>query len=189
MAIVRWEPARDFASLQQDVNRVFSSFFDPSAPNTPAGASRWIPPVDLEELEDSFLLVADLPGVAADDVAIDVEGDVLTLSGARTRRSTSASSTVRAERGHGSFRRQLTLPEGVDADRITARFDRGVLEVEVPKPVKPRPRRVSIQVGGSDPIIDGDRRSGDRDDQDDDGAGTTASPPRGGSPEPAGAVA
>ncbi|MEV4419918.1 Hsp20/alpha crystallin family protein [Patulibacter sp. NPDC049589] len=144
MTIVRWEPARDFASLQQDVNRVFASFFDPSTTNASAGS--WIPPVDLEELDDSFLLIADLPGVAEDDVAIDVEGDTLTLSGARTRARSKGARAVRTERGSGAFQRRLTMPEGVDADEITATFDRGVLEIRIPKPAKSQPRRVSIQV-------------------------------------------
>jgi len=181
MAIVRWEPAGDVASLQQDVNRVFASFFDPRTSGT--DTARWIPPVDLEELDESFLLVADLPGVSEDDVAIDVEGDVLTLSGARTRPAHQDGRAVRHERGHGTFRRTLTLPEGVDAEQITASFDRGVLEVRVPKPVRSRPRRVSIQVGGAPRTIDG------QDDGGGDDAGTPASTPRGGSPEPAGAAA
>jgi HSP20 family protein len=153
MAIVRWEPVRDFAALQQDVNRVFSSFFDPATQE--GSAARWIPPVDLEELEDAYLLVADLPGVPEDDVAIDVEGDVLTLSGARTRQAHEGGRTIRSERGAGSFRRQLTLPDGVDADRITATYDRGVLRIRVPKPAAAKPRRVSIQVGETPATIEG----------------------------------
>lgn len=146
MTIVRWESARDLGSLQREVDRVFSSFLEPSANRS--AAARWIPPIDLEELEDSYLLSVDLPGVSEDDVAIDVEDDVLTLSGARSRtRTTDEARAVRSERGHGSFRRRLTLPEGVDPERIVASFDRGVLEVRVPKPEQARPRRVSIQVG------------------------------------------
>lgn len=185
MTIVRWEPARgDFGSLQQEVNRVFSSFFEPTAGGAPA--ARWTPAVDLLEQEDAFLLVADLPGVSEDDVAIDVEGDVLTLSGARTvhRGVTKEHGAIRAERGHGSFRRRLTLPEGVDPEQITAAFDRGVLEVRVPKPVRSRPRRVSIQVGSTPRTIDS--RS---EDEGGDDAGTPAAAPRGGAPEPAGAGA
>ncbi|MEV4418691.1 Hsp20/alpha crystallin family protein [Patulibacter sp. NPDC049589] len=182
MAIVRWEPARDVASLQQDVNRVFASFVGPSASST--STARWIPPVDLEEMDESFLLVADLPGVAADDVAIDVEGDVLTLSGARVRSRRDGAETVRSERGYGTFERRLTLPEGVDPEGITASFDRGVLEIEVPKPAKARPRRVSIQVGSTPRTIDGGH-----DDSGGEDAGAPARAPRGGSPEPAGAAA
>ncbi len=179
MAIVRWEPVRDFAALQQDVNRVFSSFFDPAAPN--GGAGQWTPAVDLEELQDAYLLVVDLPGVPEDDVAIDVEGDVLTLSGARTRQAREGGRTIRAERGTGSFRRQLTLPDGVDAERITATYDRGVLEIRVPKPAAAKPRRVSIQVGESPRTIEG------RDGAEDAGRATddaSAAP----EPQPAGAA-
>lgn len=160
MTIVRWESARDLGSLQREVDRVFSSFLDPAG--TRKTAPRWIPPIDLEELEDSFLLSVDLPGVSEDDIAIDVEDDVLTLSGARDRaRSADGSRAVRTERGHGAFRRRLTLPEGVDADRIVASFDRGVLEVRVPKPERATPRRVAIQVGSARPAIDGaDARGG-----------------------------
>ena len=153
MAIVRWEPARELGSLQQEVNRVFSTFFDPAVSNTP----RWTPAVDLIEREGSFVLVADLPGIAEDDIAIEVEGDTLTLSGARTLHDETRREhgVIRAERAAGQFRRTLTLPEGVDADRITASFDRGVLEVSIPKPEQAKPRRVSIEVGRRPDTIEG----------------------------------
>lgn len=161
MTIVRWESARDLGSLQREVDRVFSSFLDPAGTRT--AAPRWSPAIDLEELEDAYLLSVDLPGVSEDDVAIDVEGDVLTLSGARGRiRSADESRAVRSERGHGSFRRRMTLPEGVDPERIVASFDRGVLEVRVPKPEQARPRRVSIQVGSAPRTIEESPAAGAR---------------------------
>lgn len=145
MTIVRWDPTRELGSLQQQVNQVFSTFFDPAS----TGATgRWAPAVDLIEREDVFLLVADLPGVDPADVSIEVEGDVLTLAGKRdVRHGTQKGGFVRAERAAGAFRRQLTLPDGVDADAIEAHFDAGVLEVRVPKPEAAKPRRVSIRVG------------------------------------------
>lgn len=153
MATVRWEPAGDALSLRRDIDRVLSSFFDGGPARRPAQG--WVPPIDLVESEDAFVLVADLPGVAADDVAIDVERGVLTLSGARTRAEDRGAGLRRAERSHGSFRRQLSLPDGVDPDEIVASFDRGVLEVRIPKPPKARPRRVSIDVGTTPATIDG----------------------------------
>lgn len=153
MTIVRWEPAGDLGSLQRDINRVLSSFLD--AGPARRSAQGWVPPLDLVESEDAFVLTADLPGVSADDVAIDVERGVLTLSGARTRRDDHGTGLLRAERSHGSFRRQLTLPEGVDPDEIVASFDRGVLEIRIPKPVQARPRRVSIDVGSAPTTIEG----------------------------------
>ncbi|WP_022929202.1 Hsp20/alpha crystallin family protein [Patulibacter americanus] len=167
MAIVRWEPARELGSLQQEVNRVFSTFFDPAVSSTP----RWTPAVDLIEREGSFVLVADLPGMAEDDIAIEVEGDTLTLSGARTLHDETRREhgVIRAERAAGQFRRTLTLPEGVDADRITASFDRGVLEVSIPKPEQAKPRRVSIEVGRRPGTIEGASSAGE-------GAGSAAEP-------------
>lgn len=152
MTVVRWQPARDFGSLQQEVNRVFASFFDPPAATAPA---RWTPAMDLRETEEAFVLSADLPGVAADDVTIDVEGDVLSVSGSRSlERSADDGSTIRSERAFGTFQRRLTLPEGVDAEQIEASFSRGVLEVRIPKPERARPRRVSIQIGNQPKTID-----------------------------------
>lgn len=160
MAIIRWEPARELGSLQQEVNRVFSTFFDPAV----GSASRWTPAVDLVERDGSFVLVADLPGVKPEDVAIEVEGDVLTLSGAREmRREAREGGIVRAERASGAFRRQLQLPEGVDAEAISARFEHGVLEVEIPKPERAKPRRVSIEIAGGAPrTLDAAEGDGER---------------------------
>ena len=155
MALVRWEPVRELSSLQNDVNRLFNTLFD--TPTTGNGARRrWIPAIDLVETEDHFVLKADLPGLTEEDVHIDVDGDVLTVSGERkSEHEDKRDGYVRIERSYGSFRRSLTLPEGVDADAVTASFDRGVLEVSIPKPEQRKPRRVSIQVGSAPAPVEG----------------------------------
>lgn len=159
MALVRWEPAREVASLQNEVNRLFSTFFD--APAQPQGVlRRWIPAMDLVERDDHYLLRADLPGLDESDVAIEVEGDVLTISGERTVEDGSErDGTYRVERASGAFKRSLTLPEGVDAEQIAATFDKGVLEVRVPKPVEQTPRRVTITPGK--PVVEGEAATAD----------------------------
>lgn len=152
MALVHWQPSRDFGSLQQEVNRVFASFFDPPATGAP---TRWNPPMDLHDRGDAFVLAADLPGVSEEDIAIDVEGDVLSVSGSRSLDRTSDDGGVlRTERAFGTFQRRLTLPEGIDPERIEASFDRGVLEVRIPKPEQAHPRRVSIQIGDRPKTLD-----------------------------------
>src|SRR2546430_11526594 len=84
MALVRWEPVRELNSLQQEMNRLFSSFFDtPPAGNGSTPARRWIPAMDLVETEDHYVLTADLPGLGEADIDLEFEGDVLTLSGER----------------------------------------------------------------------------------------------------------
>jgi HSP20 family protein len=106
--------------------------------------------MDLVETEDHFVLRADLPGLGEDDVKLEVEDRVLTVSGERkTEQTEKSEGFYRVERATGAFSRSLTLPKGVDADAVTARFDRGVLEVRIPKPQERKPRRISI--GGSEP--------------------------------------
>jgi HSP20 family protein len=156
MALVRWEPVRELSSLQNDMNRLFNTFFDTPATGN-GGARRWVPAMDLVETDDHFVLKADLPGLSDEDVHIDVEGDVLTVSGERkAEHEDKREGYVRVERSFGAFSRSLTLPEGVDAEAVTARFDHGVLEVRIPKPEQRKPRRVAIQVGAEPAAIEGD---------------------------------
>jgi HSP20 family protein len=157
MALVRWEPARELHTIQQEMNRLFNTFFDAPAGGEGPGtaARRWVPAMDLVETDDHFVLHADLPGLAEGDVKIEVADDVLTVSGER-RFETEAKKDgfYRLERGSGAFARSLTLPEGVDAQAIEASFDKGVLEVRVPKPEQRKPRRVEIAVGAGKPAIE-----------------------------------
>ena len=158
MALVRWEPVRELSSLQSEMNRLFNTFFD--APTTGGngggGARRWVPSMDLVETDDHFVLRADLPGLAEGDVSIELEDNVLTVSGERkTEHEDKKEGFYRMERSFGQFRRSLTLPEGVDADKIAATFDKGVLEVRIPKPEERKPRRVAIQVGDKPAAIEG----------------------------------
>ena len=134
----------------------FNTFFDSP---TVAAARRWTPAADLVEADDHFALTLDLPGLSEDDVTIEVADDLLTVSGERkTVNETKRDGYVRVERGYGSFRRTLRLPEGVDAEAVTASFDKGVLEVRVPKPEQRKPRKVQIGVGGEKPAIEGDAK-------------------------------
>ena len=157
MALVRWEPVRELSSLQNDMNRLFNTFFDaPTAANGGGASGRWIPAMDLVETDEHFVLKADLPGLSDEDVHIDVEDNVLTVSGERkSEHEDKREGYVRVERSYGSFRRSLTLPEGVDADAVSASFDRGVLEVRIPKPEQRKPRRVAIQVGAQPAAVEG----------------------------------
>lgn len=156
MALVRWEPLREMATLQNEVNRLFGTFFDtPTGAVSGNGIRRWMPAMDLVETEDHFVLRADLPGMSEEDVAIEVQDRTLTLSGERRAEHESKDEGYyRLERASGTFARSLTLPEGVDADAIAASFDKGVLEVRIPKPEEVKPRRVSIEVGDAPKTIE-----------------------------------
>jgi HSP20 family protein len=104
--------------------------------------------MDLVEAEDHFVLKADLPGLAEGDVNIEVQDGTLTISGERkAEHEEREKGWYRIERSFGSFHRSLTLPDGVDPDRIDASFADGVLEVHIPKPEERKPRRISISGG------------------------------------------
>src|SRR5213592_4258260 len=113
--------------------------------------------MDLIETDDHFVLRADLPGLSEDDVNIEVEDNVLTVSGERkTEHESTKEGYHRVERAFGAFSRSLTLPEGVDADAVSASFDRDVLEISIPKPEQRKPRKISIGVGNSPRTIESD---------------------------------
>jgi HSP20 family protein len=143
--------------FSREVDRLFDAFFG----NDREQGRRWVPPVDLVEAEDHFVLKADLPGLAEQDVSIEVQDGLLTISGERRAEHESHErGWYRIERSFGSFNRSLTLPEGVDPDAIAASFDRGVLEVRIPKPEQRKPRRVEISAGahngnGGAPAVEG----------------------------------
>ena len=167
MALVRWDPVREIDSLQGEMNRLFSSFFD--TPTSSRGgnggttpARRWIPAMDLVETDEHFVLEADLPGMTENDVNIELENNVLTVSGERkTEHEDKQAGYYRLERAAGTFSRALTLPEGIDPDAVSATFDNGVLEVRIPKPAQAKPRRVQIGVGGAEPkTIESDAPAG-----------------------------
>ena len=129
-----------------DLHRLFDTLFEN---RVSAAQQRWVPSMDLVEAEDHFLLKADLPGLAEEDVAIEVRDNALTISGERkAEHERRERGWYRVERSFGSFSRSLSLPEGVDPGAITASFDRGVLSVTIPKPEQRKPRR--IQIGAED---------------------------------------
>ena len=136
--------------FSREVDRLFDRLFD-----TQSAAQRWAPPMDLVEAEDHYLLKADLPGVSDEDVAIEVENGVLTVTGERkAEHERSERGFYRIERAFGRFQRQLTMPEGIDTDAVTAEFDKGVLSVRIPKPEKVKPRRIAIG-GGDQAAVEG----------------------------------
>ena len=155
MALVRWDPVREIDSLQGEMNRLFSTFFDTPTTRGNGGNGtmrRWIPAMDLVETGEHFVLKADLPGMTENDVNIEIENNVLTISGERkTEHEEKHEGYYRLERATGAFARSLTLPEGIDAEAVSATFDNGVLEVRIPKPAQAQPRKVQIGVGGAAP--------------------------------------
>ena len=102
----------------------------------------WVPTMDVHETTDEYLVLVDLPGVKSEDVTIELNDQVLSISG--TRVPVEAGETQRSERPYGSFVRNLTLPKGVDSDNIVADYSDGVLNLHIPKPAEAKPKRIAI---------------------------------------------
>ena len=148
MTIVRWEPLREFGTLQNEMNRLFNTVFDAPTPGNGGTLRRWMPAMDLVESGDHFVLRADLPGMGEEDIKIELEDGTLTVSGERkAEHEANEEGYYRVERAFGTFSRSLSLPKGVNPDEVSASFDRGVLEVRIPKPEERKPRR--IEIGGA----------------------------------------
>jgi HSP20 family protein len=154
MSIVRWEPFREFTTLQNEMNRLFNTVFEtPSPANGGTTMRRWMPAMDLLETDSHFVLRADLPGMKEDEVKIEFEDGTLTISGERkAEHETKSEGYYRVERAFGSFSRSLTLPKGIDPEAVDASFTDGVLEVRIPKPEERKPRRIEIGSGAQKTI-------------------------------------
>jgi HSP20 family protein len=145
-ALVRWDPARELDSLQSEMNRLFGTFFGARAAD--GDGRRWVPAIDLVETDEHLVLRADLPGLDREDVNVEIKDGVLTISGERKEEHEErADGYHRVERAFGTFSRSLALPDGIDAEKVRADFDKGVLEVRIPKPEERKPHRVQIGAG------------------------------------------
>ena len=171
MALIRWEPAAELNTIQTEMNRLFNSLFDtPARAATGDVTRRWIPAMDLVETGDHYVLRADLPGPLREGLNIELESKrAHDLGRAQGERTDEKGGYRRVERAYGSFSRSLTLPDGVDPEAVEASFDRGVLEVKIPKPEQIKPRKVTISVGsgGDSPeaIVEGTAKLDARDDR------------------------
>jgi len=148
MNLTRWNanPSRDLLNLRDEVDRLFDGVFAaPPQGRRPVDGALFVPPVDIEESEDAFLIRADLPGIPQNDVKVTLTGDTLTLRG--ERRHEVARGLHRSERVHGSFERTFTLGEPVQADGIEAMYRDGVLEIRVPKAEQAKVKEIPIRVG------------------------------------------
>ncbi len=122
--------------------RLLNSFLSPSPASGNGKVTGWWPTLDVHETEGEYVVLLDVPGVKPEDVSIELEQQVLTVSGARA--PFAAGETKHLERPYGSFVRTLTLPRGVESDKIVADYRDGVLEVHVPKPAAVQPKKIPI---------------------------------------------
>jgi HSP20 family protein len=142
-------PYGTFSGIQR-LNSMLDQMFG-SWPLPEGGSSltsAWLPPVDVFEDNDSVKIVAEIPGVRAEDVNVSIENTVLTIRGEKRQQSEDKSDRVhRYERSYGMFERSFVLPATVDPDRIEAQCEHGILTITVPKSERARPRQIEIKGG------------------------------------------
>jgi len=132
MAFAKWDPIRDLLAIQQRLDR-----FAP-------GPSGWIPPIDVHETADEYVITAELPGLNRSDIQIEVGDGRVQISGQRRERDVPCEQYHRVERGHGQFSRTFELPLPVDGERVTADLRDGVLTVICPKATEGSARRIRV---------------------------------------------
>jgi HSP20 family protein len=137
------------STFEQRVSRLFNDALAGwDWPYRESTVASWTPPVDIFEEANEIRILAELPGVSPDDVKISVENNVLTVHGTKHQATEEKSDRVhRYERSYGAFERSFTLPATVDAEKIKARYEHGVLTVTLPKAEKAKPRQIEVAVG------------------------------------------
>jgi HSP20 family protein len=143
MAIVRWDSARELAGMEIDrLNRMFSEFY------SDAFSQAWVPPVDIYETDaHEVVLKAELPEMKREEIGVTFENGILTLKGERkVEKDVKRENFQRIERRYGSFTRSFTLPNTVDASRISASYKDGVLTIRLPQREEAKPKQIAVSV-------------------------------------------
>jgi HSP20 family protein len=144
MNVTRYEPWVLMNRLQRDLDRLFNQ---PGQDETQQAIVDWVPPVDIREHDDQFVLHADLPGVDPKNIDITLEKGVLTIRGRRDLEARDEKAGYRrVERVTGEFYRRFSLPDTADSQAVKARFTNGVLEVSIPKQPQVLPRRINVEI-------------------------------------------
>lgn len=140
--VTRWDPFRDLLGIQTDMTRLFDRAYG----GTGGSTQGWVPPLDVAETGDAYRVIVELPGFGADQVDVTVSDGTLTIRGERKFYDDVAEESFhRVERRFGAFQRSISLPSQVQADRIAATFNNGVLTIEVPKAEAVKPRRIQVK--------------------------------------------
>lgn len=149
--VTRWDPFREFSSLQHRLNRLAHKSFNEGSEETLS--TGFSPAVDVYEDEQNITLKIEVPGVDEKDIDIRIENNTLTVHGERKfEKEEKEDNYRRIERQYGSFTRSFTLPTTVDAESVSANYDKGVLKVKLAKKVEAKPKQIKISVGSEKPV-------------------------------------
>src|SRR5271163_1415219 len=149
--LTRFEPFREFSTLQDRINRVFRESYGhgPAGQGEALTTSSFAPPVDVYEDEHTVTLKIEVPGIDEKDIDVRIENNTLTVHGERKfEKEEKEENYRRVERQYGSFTRSFTLPTTVDAEKVSANYDKGVLKIALAKKAEAKPKQIKVNVGG-----------------------------------------
>jgi len=146
MALTKWDPFEELREIQNAINRVFDDTLLRKPRRRRSGElTLWEPPIDIIETKDGYKITAELPGIDKNDVDISVSGNTLTIKAEKKQEKVEEGENYYlSERAYGLFQRQITIPEGVETDKIKASFKNGVLEITLPKGEEAKPKKIKI---------------------------------------------
>lgn len=146
--LTRWEPFREFTSLQDRMNRLLRDTFGPEGREEALTTTGFAPLVDVYEDEHNITLKIEVPGIDEKDIDVRIENNTLTVHGERKfEKEEKEENYRRIERQYGSFTRTFTLPTTVDADKVSAHYDKGVLKIALAKKAEAKPKQIKVNVG------------------------------------------
>ena len=146
MGFEKWNPLGELVSLQDRMNKLLKDALSDAALTNDRSGVTWSPPVDFFETDDSFYVVAELPGMQSEDIDVQIDDNSLLLSGTRGEGDKKEREYFRKERFHGSFQRKFSLPAEVRMDSIDAKFKHGVLEIKLPKSAQAGGKSLKVQI-------------------------------------------
>jgi len=148
MTVVRWDPFRNIAALQDRINRLFEDAFPHKGDEEEdLSVCAWRPLVDIFDTNEGIAMQVDLPGVKKDDVSVEVKNNMLTIQGLRqVESSVGDEKYYRRERTCGTFQRSFALRYPIAPESIKASFKNGVLTIHIPKPEEEKPKKVSVSI-------------------------------------------
>jgi len=146
--LTRWDPFREFSSLQDRMNRLFRESYGPEGREESLTTSTFAPAVDVYEDEHNVNLKIEVPGIDEKDIDVRIENHVLTVHGERKfEKDEKEENFRRVERHYGSFTRTFTLPSTVDSEKVSANYDKGILKITLPKKAEAKPKQIKVNVG------------------------------------------
>jgi len=147
--LTRWDPFREFVTLQDRMNRLFRDSFGPEGKDESLTTTAFAPPVDVYEDEHNVTLKIEVPGIDEKDIDVRIENNTLTVHGERKfEKEEKEENYRRVERQYGSFTRTFTLPNTVNHDNVQADYDKGVLKIKLEKKAEAKPKQIKVNVGG-----------------------------------------